>query len=68
MTEKCICTNWGWPWCETTVGCPVHDPPKCAHCKDTGVEPEVGDDMTPEVPCEECQYDENYSRFYEMKP
>lgn len=44
------------------------DPQKCAHCKDTGLEPDLGDDMTPEVPCEKCEYDERYSRFYEMKP
>lgn len=23
---KCICGHWGWPWYETTIGCPVHDP------------------------------------------
>lgn len=23
---KCICEHWGWPHCETTIGCPVHDP------------------------------------------
>ena len=42
--------------------------PVCENCKGTGFEPDVGDDMTPEVPCQECDYDEAYSRFYEMKP
>lgn len=27
---KCICAHWGWPHCETTVGCPVHDPKQTA--------------------------------------
>lgn len=24
--QKCICTHWGFPHCETTFGCPTHDP------------------------------------------